>query len=560
MRKSLIVIAILCLILPSCGGKKAEVKKVDNPANLYVEGVAFMKKKNYDKAIESFGKVRENFPFDPIALIAQVKQADSQFEKKNYLVAAGIYEDFVNSYPEDENAAYALRRLAECYERLSPTIDRDQANTFKAVERFTFLKNRYPTSPYAKDADIRIKNLTEKLAGREVYVGEFYYKWGKYNASIIRFNYFLDKYPDAKDRDKALYYLAQNYRELQNPERAQFYADRLAKEYPKSIYAGSTKRQKKTLRAAAAGSTTTARAGGDTGAGAPPAVTPGGASASQGQGPAMSDFSYDERKVRQIDLKPVQTAASGDSATGTGLSQGNPGETGAVGNGPAPFSTATAATGQKGQGGDPGRPGVLVATVSDPKGAGEAAGTHASSDSTAGTTGAAAGGEATAAGPATEKGDVDKKAGGKEQAKKRGDKKGSLGFFSEKKPVDVVSDTMEGLEKGTIIVFKGNVIAKQVDMYLFSDVLTAYINEQTNEIDRAKAEGNVKIVKLERTATCKEAFFYNDKGEIILKGDVVVFSGNDRVSGDTVTYYINEDRVHVEGEKEKRAKAVISPK
>ena len=119
---------------------------------------------------------------------------------------------------------------------------------------------------------------------------------------------------------------------------------------------------------------------------------------------------------------------------------------------------------------------------------------------------------------------------------------------------------MEGLEKGKIILFKGNVIAKQVDLYLFSDMLTAYVNEETNEIDRAKAEGNVKIVKLDRTATCKEAFFYNDKGEIILKGDVIVFSGKDKVSGDVVTYYINEDRVHVMGQKDKRAKALISPK
>ncbi|OPY59647.1 MAG: LPS-assembly protein LptD [Syntrophorhabdaceae bacterium PtaU1.Bin034] len=119
---------------------------------------------------------------------------------------------------------------------------------------------------------------------------------------------------------------------------------------------------------------------------------------------------------------------------------------------------------------------------------------------------------------------------------------------------------MEGLEKGKIIVFKGNVIAKQEDLHLFSDMLTAYVNEETNEIERAKAEGNVKIVKLDRTATCKEAYFYNDKGEIILKGDVVVFSGNDKISGDTVTYYINEDRVVAQGETEKRARAVVTPK
>ena len=53
-------------------------------------------------------------------------------------------------------------------------------------------------------------SLTRKLAARELYVGEFYYKWEKYNASIFRLEYFLEKYPEATGRDKALYLLAQD--------------------------------------------------------------------------------------------------------------------------------------------------------------------------------------------------------------------------------------------------------------------------------------------------------------------------------------------------------------
>ena len=488
MQKRLLILAIILFAFVSCSARKAEVKKVDNPGNLYVEGVAFMKKKQYDKAVASFSKVRENFPFDPIALVAQIKQADAHFEKKAYTLAAAIYEDFVNSYPEDENAAYALRRLAECYEKLSPTVERDQANTFKAIERFTFLKNRYPQSPYAKDADAHILSLTRKLAQRELYVGEFYYKWAKYNASIFRLDYFLEKYPDALGRDKALYYLAQDYKELHNTEKAQAYLDRLRKEYPKSMYAGGKiKRERKGLRLTAAGAATTGNA---------PGAGP--------QTPPAADFSYTEKQARDIDLRPLQPPAP------EGDSQGKTTDAGGSGRIPAAAGTVTA------------------------KGAAPVA--------------------------SGEKADAATGGGEAGQAKKAEGKKDSLGFFTEKKPVDVVADNMEGLEKGKIVVFKGNVIAKQVDLYLFSDMLTAYMNEETNEIERAKAEGNVKIVKLDRTATCKEAFFYNDRGEIILKGDVVVFSAKDKVSGDVVTYYVNEDRVYVQGEKEKRAKAIISPK
>jgi outer membrane protein assembly factor BamD len=534
MRKIFIFLAVLPLVFVSCGGQKA-AKKVDSPGNLYVQGVDFMKQKKYDKAIANFTKVRENYPFDPIALVAQVKQGDAHFEKKEYQMAAGIYEDFINSHPEDENAAYALKRVGECYEKLSPSLDRDQANTYKAVERFTFLKNRYGSSTYARDIDAHLKNLTEKLAARELYVGEFYYRTEKYNAAVMRLEYFLMKFPEAKDRDKALYYLAQSYKELNKPDKSQHYLDRLKQEYPKSVFSAPIKRERKRLQIARP---------------EPPQAT----------GPAAivpASYVYEERKRKEIDLRPVEPFVVKDAEPGSPAkdraseaadAKGRNSRHLAASTDASPFAALpTAKTGPTGEADN-----ALSGTAAQTEGRDAEARPAGSGDADK----APAGSGAEAAGtPGTDRKKPDDK-----QAKKPGDKKDSLGFFTEKKPVDVVADTMEGLEKGKIIVFKGNVIAKQEDLHLFSDMLTAYVNEETNEIERAKAEGNVKIVKLDRTATCKEAYFYNDKGEIILKGDVVVFSGNDKISGDTVTYYINEDRVVAQGETEKRARAVVTPK
>jgi lipopolysaccharide export system protein LptA len=107
-------------------------------------------------------------------------------------------------------------------------------------------------------------------------------------------------------------------------------------------------------------------------------------------------------------------------------------------------------------------------------------------------------------------------------------------------------------------------VARQEDLYIFSDMVEAHMSEASNEIEKAHAKGNVKLVKKERTATCNEAIFDNKKGEIILKGNVVVYSGQDKLTGDVVTYYVNEDRVVVEGEKQgekqKKARMTITPK
>ena len=506
MQKSLVVLVIAALLFASCS-KKA-VKPVDKPADLYVQSVEQMKKKKYDDAIAGFSRIRESFPFDPIAAVSQVKQGDAYFAKKDYQAAGGTYEDFVNSYPEDENAAYALKRLGECYEKQSPTIDRDQAITLKALERFTFLKNRYPTSPYAKDADAHLEALTQKLAAREFYVGEFYHTQGSYNASILRLEYFLHTYPAAKDREKALFYLIDDYRELHNQEKTQYYVDMLRREYPRSRYAGVSAPVRPAVAAKAAAPPVFPAAAPVVNSPEAPVARPAASVANSPEAPSIG--SYEETKRREIDLRPPEPPPVK--------------ETEAV--------RETAATSEK-----------------NPQ---------------------AATSEAKAPSPAADSSTDDAKSG-IDQGKAQGSgaasgKKDPFGLSTQKNPIDVVADTMEAFEKGKTNVFKGNVIVKQEGsepgqtLYLFSDKVTAYRNEEENEIERVDAEGNVKIVKADRTATCRQAFFYNDKHQIVLKGDVVVFEGNDRLTGDTVTYYLDEDRTHVEGQPDKRAHVTITPK
>jgi outer membrane protein assembly factor BamD len=401
----------------SCASKTP--KKSENPGDIYVEGVNYLKEKKYDKAIEDFSYIRENFPFDPIAFIATVKLGDVYFAKKEYLLASGVYEDFFNTHPEDENIPYVLSKLGECYGKLSLSFDRDQAYTLKAIERYVYLKNRFSTSSYAKDIDLKLKVLSQKLADRELYVGEFYYRTDQYNASILRLEYFLKKFSYAKGVDKALFYLSMSYKAIGNFQKSDFYSDILKKEYPKSLFAKTTIRERRSLQLAKTDKT----------------------------------------------LLPLEGKAKKEIELG-----------------PQTIKTKTE------------------------------------------------------------------------------EKESKLSFFDETKPIDIVSDTMEGFDKEKYVVFKGSVVAKQEDLFIFSDIIEAHMNETTNEIEKAYAKGNVKIVKKERTATCNEAEFNNTKAEIILKGNVIVYSGLDKLTGEVVTYYIDDDRVVVQGEKEKKARITLTPK
>jgi len=245
MRK-FVFIFIALFVLVSCSSKTP--KKAENPVDLYVAGVNLMNTKKYDKAVEKFKAIREQYPFDPMALVAAVKLGDTYFLKKDYVLAAGTYEDYFKAHPDEENIPYVLFRLGECYEKLSPSIDRDQANTMKGIERITYLRNRYPASSYAKESEPRLKRFIQKMADRELYVGEFYVRTAQYNASVIRLEDMLKRFPESKNTDKALFYLVTAHRELGNQDKSDEYLERLRREYPKSIYSRSTVRQRKTLK------------------------------------------------------------------------------------------------------------------------------------------------------------------------------------------------------------------------------------------------------------------------------------------------------------------------
>jgi outer membrane protein assembly factor BamD len=122
---------------------------------------------------------------------------------KRVSLAGGVYTDFLTSHPDDENVPYVLWQLADCYDKESLSIDRDQAYILKAIERLTFLKNRYPSSPYAVQAEERLRQLMQKLADRELYVGDFYYRTGRFNAATLRLEYFLSKYLRRKARTRS---------------------------------------------------------------------------------------------------------------------------------------------------------------------------------------------------------------------------------------------------------------------------------------------------------------------------------------------------------------------
>ncbi len=127
-------------------------------------------------------------------------------------------------------------------------------------------------------------------------------------------------------------------------------------------------------------------------------------------------------------------------------------------------------------------------------------------------------------------------------------------------PIEITSDRVEGYLKENLIVFKGNVIARQKEIVIYCDSLEAILVEDGKGIDRVIASGNVKVRQGTRLASSEKATFYNREQKIILTGNPIVSEDENMVSGEEVIVDLEKNRVEVKGGSGRRGKVRIIPK
>jgi len=125
-------------------------------------------------------------------------------------------------------------------------------------------------------------------------------------------------------------------------------------------------------------------------------------------------------------------------------------------------------------------------------------------------------------------------------------------------PITIKSNDLAADNKGKTAVFTGKVVAKQGDVTIFCDRMTVYYGNTQGDVDKIEADGNVRIVQENRTGAAAHAVYESKLGRITLTGgSPKVMQGADTVSGETITYFIDDERSSVTGG---RVEAVIHPK
>lgn len=126
-------------------------------------------------------------------------------------------------------------------------------------------------------------------------------------------------------------------------------------------------------------------------------------------------------------------------------------------------------------------------------------------------------------------------------------------------PIEITSQQLEVLQQQRQSIFTGDVVAKQGDMTLIAEKLIVVFQEDQDQVERLEAIGAVRVLQLDRIATAEKAIFYQLEEKLILTGNAEVTQGKNKISGDEITLFVQENRTLIKSSEKQRVKAVIMP-
>jgi outer membrane protein assembly factor BamD len=517
-----ILLPIAFLLLSGCGkGKGLKVIQGD-PEVLYKQGLALFNKRDYPEALKKFEQLKSNFPDSPpFTVWAELKIGDSHFFNKDYVQAIAAYEEFRKIHPTHEEIPYVQYQIGMAYFNQMLSLDRDQTPTRKALSSFENLVANYPPSIFTQKAQQKIGVCRKRLADHEFYVGNFYYKHGKYQAAVLRFEGLLEKFPAGDDADRTLFLLGKSYMELDQWEKAGGAFAKIVTNYPRSPYFKEAVtllkgiKEKASLRGAKAKESKSRR------------------EREEAEEEAISLVKFEEEGKQSVSLKE---------------------ERGSMQPVPPKEEIRWAAS--------------SLARKPMEEGRVQAISAYRKTDLLKGETLRTVGYRATSA--IEGKADEEKRMvalpvtlqapASREKSKKEllpG--QGETESLDRNQPIEITSERVETYSKENLIIFKGDVTARQKDMVIYADSIEAWMDEGSKGIEKVVADGNVKIQQGLRVGTSQKAVFYNREQRVVLTGNPRAWEGDNTVSGDEIVFDMEKNRVEVKGGPAGRGRAKVHP-
>lgn len=223
---------LLAWSLVSCS---SDEKKSDTAEGAFELAQQYEKDERYEEAIRRFNEVKNKFPYSKYATMASLAVADTYYKQESFAEAQVAYQNFKELHPKHPQIDYVTFRLGmSYYEQLPGTVDRDLTLASSAILYFDEVIDQYPNSSYLEQAKEKRLDSLKRLAAKEEYIADFYFKKEIYDSALARYEGLYRNYPGLGFDAKALSRAALSAHRSGDLERAKRYLGLLKDKFPNS--------------------------------------------------------------------------------------------------------------------------------------------------------------------------------------------------------------------------------------------------------------------------------------------------------------------------------------
>jgi len=204
--------AVATLSISGCGSSDDDKNYVERPVEvLYNRALDDLGAQEYKAAAKGFEEVDRQHPYSVWATKAQIMAAFAYYQSNKYDEAIIALDRFIQLHPGHRDIPYAYYLKALCFYEQISDVGRDQRVTQQALDALAEVVKRFPESPYARDARLKVELAIDHLAGKEMAVGRYYQSNQQYVGAINRYRVVIERYQTTTHVPEALHRLVESY-------------------------------------------------------------------------------------------------------------------------------------------------------------------------------------------------------------------------------------------------------------------------------------------------------------------------------------------------------------
>ena len=226
------LVATLLLLAAACH-PEFELTKFPSNETLYRAATEEFTRGRWDNAVLAFEKLTTDLPArDTLLPRAHWFLARAHQEKSEWVLAATSFSRLTESFPDDTLADDAALEAARSYRRLwrKPALDATHGES--ALAAYNTLLGLYPTSPLIPAAKRELSELQDMFAQKNYLSGMYYFRRGGYDSGIIYFRDVVTRYPTSPSARMAQLRLVDSYKKIRYKEDAVDACAALRKSFP----------------------------------------------------------------------------------------------------------------------------------------------------------------------------------------------------------------------------------------------------------------------------------------------------------------------------------------